>query len=203
MLRGSGTSVVFLDSNPRNCRRAEEAGFPVVFGDGVQERTLMRARPQTVGTAIGLTPNQMVNSVFVSRARERFGVPQGYVAVAQADSGLAPELVESPDVAVLFDGPHDVNRWDVRCRHGQVEVEPWRYRGPGEEGVEIDAALTGGERFVVLAIRRGGKTLPMHPEFKLQEGDVAAVAVHTPEAGEAREALRSAGWEPQPVDEPR
>ncbi len=203
VLRGSGTSVVFLDSNPRNCRRAEEAGFPVVFGDGVQERTLLRARPQTVGTAIGLTPNQMVNSVFVSRARERFGVPQGYVAVAQTDSGLAPELVESPDVAVLFDGPHDVNRWDVRCRHGQVEVEPWRYRGPGEDGVEIDAALTGGERFVVLAIRRGGKTLPMHPEFKLQEGDVAAVAVHTPEAGEAREALRSAGWEPQPVDEPR
>ena len=194
---------MFLDSNPRNCRRAEEAGFPVVFGDGVQERTLLRARPQTVGTAIGLTPNQMVNSVFVSRARERFGVPLGYVAVAQPDSGLAPELVESPDVAVLFDGPHDVNRWDVRCRHGQVEVEQWRYRGPGEESAEIDAAPKGGERFVVLAIRRGGKTLPMHPEFKLQEGDVAAVVVHTPEAGEAREALRSARWDPQPEGEAR
>ncbi|MEE8475891.1 MAG: cation:proton antiporter [Myxococcota bacterium] len=201
VLRGSGTPVVFLDSNPRNCRRAEEAGFSVVFGDGVQERTLLRARAHSVGTAIGLTPNQTLNSVFVSRARERFGVPQGYVAVAQSDSGIAPELVESGNIAVLFDGPHDVNRWDVRCRHGNVQVEPWRYRGPVDAEAEVEAAPKGGELFVLLAIRRGAKTLPMRPDFKLQEGDFAAVAVHTPEADEARESLRRAGWEPQPESE--
>jgi NhaP-type Na+/H+ or K+/H+ antiporter len=77
VLREAGTPVVFLDSNPGNCRQAEEAGFAVVFGDAVQERTLLRARPRSVGSAIGLTPNQMLNSVFVSRARERFGVPRG------------------------------------------------------------------------------------------------------------------------------
>ncbi|MBW2495014.1 MAG: sodium:proton antiporter, partial [Deltaproteobacteria bacterium] len=35
-LRDGGIPVVFLDTNPANCRRAEEAGFPVVYGDALQ-----------------------------------------------------------------------------------------------------------------------------------------------------------------------
>ncbi|HEY5657224.1 MAG TPA: sodium:proton antiporter, partial [Myxococcota bacterium] len=80
-LREAGGSVVFLDSNPQNCRRAEEAGFPVVFGNALQERTQQRARFESVGAVAGITPNQMLNGIFVSRTRERFRVPQGYIAV--------------------------------------------------------------------------------------------------------------------------
>jgi len=200
VLRKAGTPVVFLDSNPGNCRQAEEAGFAVVFGDAVQERTLLRARPRSVGAAIGLTPNQMLNSVFVSRARERFGVPRGYVAVERPESGLAPELVETQDVAVLFEGPHDIERWDVRCRHGSVEIETWCYVGApelaeGETPVKVE------ERFVVLSVGRGGKVQPMYAELKLLQGDVAAVAVHSVERDEAHETLRAMGWKPQPAEE--
>ena len=200
VLRKAGTPVVFLDSNPGNCRQAEEAGFAVVFGDAVQERTLLRARPRSVGAAIGLTPNQMLNGVFVSRARERFGVPRGYVAVERPESGLAPELVETSDVAVLFEGPHDIERWDVRCRHGSVEIETWCYVGApelaeGETPVKVE------ERFVILSVGRGGKVQPMYAELKLLQGDVAAVAVHSVERDEAHETLRAIGWEPQPAAE--
>ena len=200
VLREAGTPVVFLDSNPGNCRRAEEAGFAVVFGDAVQERTLLRARPLSVGAAIGLTPNQMLNSVFVSRARERFRVPRGYVAVERPESGLAPELVETPDVAVLFEGPHDVERWDVRCRHGSVEIESWRYIG-APELAEGETPVKVGERFVILSVGRGGKVQPMHTKLKLQKGDAAAIAVHSVERDEAHETLRAMGWEPQPAEE--
>ena len=200
VLRKAGTPIVFLDSNPGNCRQAEEAGFAVVFGDAVQERTLLRARPRSVGAAIGLTPNQMLNSVFVSRARERFGVPRGYVAVERPESGLAPELVETSDVAVLFEGPHDIERWDVRCRHGSAEIETWCYVGApelaeGETPVKVE------ERFVILSVGRGGKVQPMYAELKLLQGDVAAVAVHSVERDEAHETLRAMGWEPQPAEE--
>ncbi|MDH3213013.1 MAG: cation:proton antiporter [Myxococcales bacterium] len=200
VLRAAGTSVVFLDSNPRNCRQAEEAGFAVVFGDAVQERTLLRARPRTVGSAIGLTPNQMLNSVFVSRARERFGVPRGYVAVARPESGLAPELVETPDFVVLFEGPHDIERWDVRCRHGSVEVEEWCYGGE-PEAAEGEPPTKTGDRFVILSVRRGGKVQPMHEKLKLVKGDVAAIAVHSVERDEAHASLRAMGWEPQPAED--
>jgi Trk K+ transport system NAD-binding subunit len=200
VLRKAGTPVVFLDSNPGNCRQAEEAGFTVVFGDAVQERTLLRARPRSVGAAIGLTPNQMLNSVFVSRARERFGVPRGYVAVARPESGLAPELVETPNVAVLFEGPHDIERWDVRYRHGSVEIEAWCYAG-APELAEGETPVKVGDRFVILSIGRGGKVQPMHSELKLLKGDVAAVAVHSVERDEAQQTLRAMGWEPQPAEE--
>jgi NhaP-type Na+/H+ or K+/H+ antiporter len=54
-LRAAEVPVVFLDANPQSCRRAEEAGFPVVYGDALQERTLTRARFDRVAIAIGLT----------------------------------------------------------------------------------------------------------------------------------------------------
>jgi hypothetical protein len=82
-----------------------------------------------------------------------------------------------------------------------VKVEPWRYRGPVDEEAGVEKAPKGNELFVLLAIRRGAKTLPMSPDFKLQEGDFAAVAVHTPEVDEARESLRRTGWEPQSENE--
>jgi NhaP-type Na+/H+ or K+/H+ antiporter len=196
VLREAGTPVVFLDANPGNCRTAEEAGFPVVFGNAVQERTLLRARPHQVGIAIGLTPNQMLNSVFVSRARERFRVPAGFVAVSNPAEGLAADLVRSEEAVVLFDGPHDVERWDVRCRHGAVEMQKWRYGEPPERDVsETKPNATGhGERFAILAVQRGGKVTPMNAAFKLQVGDVASILVHEPEREEAEELLKQLGW---------
>jgi NhaP-type Na+/H+ or K+/H+ antiporter len=205
VLRKAEVPVVFLDSNPGNCRQAEESGFSVVFGNALQERTVRRARLESVGTVIGLTPNQMLNSVFVSRTRERFRVPRGYVALARPEAGLAPELVQSEEAVVLFDGPHDIERWDVRCRHGSVEVEPWVYGGApeneqdGEEAPESPPKT--GDPLVILALRRGGKTTPMHAGLDFKEGDIAWVAVHTIEREEAHAALRAEGWEPHREEE--
>jgi hypothetical protein len=197
-LHAGGVSVVFLDANPAHCRRAEEAGFSVIFGDALQERTLQRARFELVGTVAGVTPNQMLNNVFISRARERFRVPRAYVAVDRPESGLAPEIVKSEAAVVLFDGPHDAERWDVRERHRDVDVEHWRYggdAGAGEgSGEDAEGAVIPGELFVILMLLRGGKALPMHEGMKLEAGDVASIAVHVPEAEAAHRALRRLGW---------
>jgi NhaP-type Na+/H+ or K+/H+ antiporter len=203
-LKRAGQSVVFLDSNPQNCRRAEEEGFTIVYGDALQERTMQRLRPEAVGTVIGVTANQMLNGVFVSQTRDRFGVPVGYVAVAQAEKGLAPDLVRSEVANVLFDGPHDLERWDVRYRHDQVSIEDWVYRG-ATGAMDAGEADTGskppprpGERFVILAITRGKQVRPMYASFKLQADDVATVAVHSEEREVAHEILRALGWEEAP-----
>lgn len=204
-LREAGTPVVFIDSNPQNCRRAEELRFPVVYGNALQERTLQRARLETVGAVVGLTPNQMLNSVFVSRARERFSVPDAFVAVEQLEGGLAPELVRDEEAHVLFDGPHDVERWDVRSRHGGVTVERWVYRGPPEAAEEAPTKPPVPERgrdlFVVLSVRRGNKLRIMHNELDLAEGDVAGVAVHAEELEDAHRELRALGWQPHAAAE--
>jgi NhaP-type Na+/H+ or K+/H+ antiporter len=210
-LRDANVPVVFLDSNPQSCRRAQEEGFPVVFGNALQERTLHRARMETIGTVVGLTTNQMLNGVFVSRTRERFSVPRGYAAVERPEAGLAPELVQKEEAGVLFDGPHEVERWDVRLRHGGVAVERWVFRSvePASEAQEAEAdvpasppAPTKHDLFVLLAIRRGARTSPMHSDFELKAGDVASVALHVPDIDEARAALLARGFEPEPAKQP-
>ena len=197
-LSEGGTPVVFLDSNPLNCRRAEEAGLPVVFGNALEERTLQRGGFEAVGNAIGLTPNESLNGLFVSRARELFRVPRGCIAIMRLESGVTPKVIESEGADVLFDGAHDVERWDVRDRHGDVEIDHRVYRAKhseserGEEGT----APSSGERFVILAIRRGERSFPMSSSVKLQEGDVAAVALYGPERAAAEKLLTQLGWEP-------
>ena len=191
-LRDRGGSVVFLDSNPEHVRRTQEAGFTVVFGDAVQERTMLRARFESVGSVVGLTPNQVLNSVYASRSRELFGVPHAYIAVMRAGTGIAPDLVQKGDARVLFEGPHDAERWEVRVRHGDVEVEEWVVGDPPEEPL----ASKLGERAVIFGHRRGKTSEPMHAGIRLAKGDGIAVAIYRPEREEAEEALRSLGFTP-------
>ena len=195
-LKNNDRSVVFLDSNPHNCRRAEEEGFQVVFGNALKERTLQRARFEGVGTAVGLTANQVLNSVFATRARELFGVSRCYAAIQQADLGLAPELAAGQNVRMLFDGPHEVERWDVRDRHEEIAVEHWCFSGSEEASAEAESIRSDSDLLVLLCVVRGGRANVMHPDFELKSGDELAVAIHRPEREQAHAALRSRGFEP-------
>jgi NhaP-type Na+/H+ or K+/H+ antiporter len=204
-LRDAEIPVVFLDANPQNCRRAEEAGYAVVYGNALEERTLQRARFDGVGTAVGLTPNETLNGLFVARARELSNVPRTYVALTKLSSGVTPAVVRSQDAEILFEGPHDVERWDVRARNGDLAVEHMRLGRVAEGGVanpDTAASLpSSGERFVILTIRRAERIFLMSLGFRLREGDAAAIAVHVPEREEAQRLLAEMGWAEQPAPE--
>ena len=75
-LKAADIPVIFLESDPKRSRVAEEAGYPVIFGDPLDERTMLRARPELVGKAIALTFNEHFNSVFVRNALDAFDVPR-------------------------------------------------------------------------------------------------------------------------------
>ena len=113
--------------------------------------------------------------------------------------------MQSQQAVVRFDGPHDVERWDVRCRRGSVDVEHWVYRGAPEredEGEEAAQPIPKtGDPLVMLTLRSGGKTTPMHEGLGYKEGDVASVAVHSIEREEAYAALRAQGWQPYREEE--
>ena len=57
------------------------------------------------------------------------------------------------------------------------------------------------ESFVILTVLRGKQLGPMHTGFKLQEGDVAAVAIWADERERAVEVLRELGWAPHVEEE--
>ncbi len=196
-LRGAGAPVVFIDSNPQNCRRVEEAGFTVIYGNALEERTLQRARFEEVRVAVGLTANQTVNAVFVDRARDLFQVPEGLVAVDRIDAGFAKELVDAEQAVVAFDGPHDMGRWDVRDRRGSVAIEHRRYVPDSVAeplAPDADTISTMEEGYAVVAIKRGSRVQPMSVALTPKDGDIATVAIHEVDGDEARDRLAALGW---------
>jgi NhaP-type Na+/H+ or K+/H+ antiporter len=210
VLREQGLNVVFLDSDPKLCHQAEKAGFPVVFGDALQERTLIRGRIELVGTVIGLTPNEHLNHLFVDQARELFGVPQGYVALESFEGEKVPEHIQRLEEHVLWEGPHDVERWSVRLRHKDVVVEQLMYHPPPKPDTDSDAedktsekpspTPKNGELFVILAIQREKSIVPMYTTYKLREEDVAFVAIYRPEREQAIAQLQVMGWQLLPQE---
>lgn len=205
-LRRGDVPVVFLDSNPNGIRRAEEAGFGVVYGDAIQESVMQRARFGFMQTVVALTANRTLNSVFVERARSRFGVPRGLVSTSEVGVGLVSEQVGTGKADVLFDGPHDVERWEVRGRRGDVGVEHFRFEPPkkseDKESEETPTPSSGGlsERFVILSVDRAGQIFVMQAGWEFREGDVIAVAIHLPEREEALRDLTARGWKRAPID---
>ena len=197
-LRRGGVPVVLLDSNPAGVRRAEEAGFAVVYGNALQESVMQRARFGFVRTVVSLTANRTLNSVFVERARARFGVPNGLVATSEVGVGLVSEQVQSGEAKLVFEGPHDVERWDVRGRRGDVGIEHFIHVPVESESDEVAVSSSSGldERYVLLVVERDGVTVVVDAKWVFREGDRIAVAMHMPEREDAIRALASRGWQP-------
>ena len=182
---------------------AEESGYSVVFGDPLEEQTFLRARPELVGKAVGATSNEHFNSLFVRQALDTFDVPHGLIAVESLFGEQSPSLLPPEDADVLFDGPHDHERWDVRWRHQQVVVEAFEYgpvdgtasKGTDQPGPAADRSR---ELFAIVTLTRGRRVSPMRMGYELRAGDVAAVAIHTPDQAEAIATLERLGWHQVP-----
>jgi Trk K+ transport system NAD-binding subunit len=196
-LQAAGRPVTFLDANPEHCRFAQDAGFPVVYGNALEERTLARARPEQAEAVVGLTPNETVNSLFAREAREQYRVPESYVAVARGERGLPGEILERQGSYVLFDRAKDVARWNVRFRHGQTRLLRFQLRTAPEPRSDSHETRTPRrpDSYVILTIHRGDRVLLMHAGLEVREEDEAVVALHREEEAEAFETLGSLGWE--------
>ncbi len=202
-LRRADVKVVFLETDPKRSRTAEEAGFAVVFGDPLEERTMLRAQPTLVGTAVGTTFNEHLNSLFVRQSLELFDVPSGYVAMDDLIGDGPAAYMAHGAADVLFDGPHDGERWDVRWRHGDVQIERLVYEpptapAPGAGDPRSVAPVSRGgpaqERYVMLTVSRRQQVSPMRMGFSPRPGDVAAVALYVAERVQGLETLATLGW---------
>lgn len=191
LLRRGGTTVTFLDTNPHHCRAAEEAGFAAVLGNALDPNTLARARIDRVAAAVGLTANGEVNSLFAREVAEELGVPETYVAQAAGRAAVPDEILARQGSRVAFDGPKDVESWNVRLRHGRARLEQRVHDGtpPAEAPEPTDA-------FVVLALRDGEGWRIAAADDAPRAGDVATVAIATADEAAAEAALAAMGWRP-------
>ena len=203
-LRARGASAVLIDNDSQRCQVAERRNFTVVFGDGLQERTLRRARIELVGTVVGVTFNENLNSQFVRYARHEFDVPTGLVSVSSASEGRPPEHVARHRADVLFDGPHDQERWDVRWRQEEVVIDAFEFHAATKAAAEPPDTPAAVDRrsdtYVILTIQRNRRVAPMARSITLRSGDRAAIALYSRAKEQALAELASLGWHPLPAD---
>lgn len=127
-LRDAGQPVTFLDSGANECHEAEEEGFPVVFGNALEASTLLRANPELFVACITVTPNEEVNFLVASRAREEFDLPEIWAAIQARNGNLTRDMIRRIDASLLFAGQSDPADWAARLRKGGVAVECREYR---------------------------------------------------------------------------
>ena len=200
-LRSAGTRVVFLDSNAAHCNTAERQGYGVVFGNAFDEKVLARARLDQAEVAIGLTSNTAVNALFAQEAWSLFGVPTTYVGVDSIDPGVTTEKIERERGLVLFDGPRDLGRWNVRFRHNEAPIVHRRFAGketkegaaPAKEGEKPVVAERKVEEWLLLALHRDKKALLVDPRTQPQPGDIGTFVLHGPASAAGPEITRGDG----------
>lgn len=206
-LRSTGEEVVFLDANPEASRRAEEAGFKVVYGNGLDTRVLARAAADTRVSCTAVTPNESVNLLFARRIRDRFPGPKVYVALESESHGVTPDMVHQLDARVLFGGAQPVDRWQKHLGP-ETTHETWRY-GPekSQKAAHPDPLAAPDGLLLPLGLLRGKKSLPPDGETRIKKGDVMIFTYAPGKTDEARDWLTHAGWlaqtsDPSPADEP-
>ena len=189
--------ILFCDSNPRHCRDAESRDYRVVWGNALEERTIARLRLERVQGILAMTSNNEVNQHFVSEAAGE-GVPQCFAAIGHHSREVSARIVEKLDGHVLFDGPKDVERWNVRLRHGNAEIVTLRFTGE----VEVEEDPNGRrdpDPGLILAIQREDRREVMFEQHEPVAGDLAFAVLHTPERDEAAARWARQGWSLEPA----
>jgi len=171
VLRDAGEEVVLVDSNPSSIRAAAQAGLHAVFGNGLEERTLLRAGAEDRARALALTANEEVNLLFAQRCRGELRIPEVWVALRNTNVGITPKMVSDLQAHLLLGGARDLAYWTVRLQRGEAALEVWEVVDTEvEPAFPIDREE--GERTLLpLAVERKGRVAPWDERTTLKPAD--------------------------------
>lgn len=195
-LQEGGEPVVLIDTNPEACRAAEEGGFRIIHGNGLDERVLVRAEIETRAGVVALTRNDEVNLLFAAKARQEGKVRRLLVTLSSMREGVTPRMLAEVDARIWSGRPQNVELWLQRLQRNTAET--WRLKlGNGRKSSAgsswlADAALA--NVFVPLVYERSGKLQPVGSDSTFRAGDILTVLVSTERQEEARSALEEGGW---------
>ncbi|MEO6771924.1 MAG: cation:proton antiporter [Kofleriaceae bacterium] len=176
----AGLLVELVDTSTEYAAAAQAAGLKVIYGNGLDPRTLAKARIDSRSHVIAVTASESVNMLFAQQvADETAEPPQLLVAIDPNSTGVAPEMVHKAGATVLFGRGIELDAWLVRLRHKSVELVRRMYVGPvGPRDPFPDHVLP-------LYRERGGVPRLFDDRTELRDGDLVELVLAT----EAREAI--------------
>jgi NhaP-type Na+/H+ or K+/H+ antiporter len=196
-LQGAGETVELIDTDSDDTRLAQEAGLKVIFGNGLDPRTLLKARVDSRRQVIAATPSESVNMLFARKVADIPDPPKLYAAIDPTATGVVPELAHEIDARVLFGRGEELATWLVRWRHHHVELVHRTYAGPPTALPVPPAGAV-----LPLVVERKGKLALVDETTELRDGDVVELAIATEEREVAEAWLAEGPWAEAPLPEP-
>ncbi|NOY68373.1 MAG: sodium:proton exchanger [Deltaproteobacteria bacterium] len=204
VLKTRGEEVISIDANADHCRAARDDCTKVIFGNGLEARTLQRAEIDTRRGAIAATENEEVNLLFISRARAEARGISLFSTLRQSGNSLNDLMLHEAGSQVLFGNPTDVALWSVRLSRGQVVLRVRTLENARH--LEKDAATAWPEEannaMICAAVLRGKNLFPVGDQTRFKTGDKAFFFVLEKEAKFVEKALSETGWVAAGPNEP-
>ena len=187
----SGEEVICIDQNPKACRRAEEEGIKVIYGNGLDEKTLLRAEIDTRLGAMGLSSNEEVNLLFGTKAKEIGKLSVILVGIKSMAEGITSEMVKEIGGRIPFGSQCDIEQWAGWIQRGITSINRYSLTSPASNNNFQD----GTEGIILpLVLHRKSKSQPIDDTTEIKAGDEVTMIVNNQREKEALEWLSSQGW---------
>jgi NhaP-type Na+/H+ or K+/H+ antiporter len=201
-LQSGGEDVVIVDANQDSTEKAQDEGLRVVFGNALEERTMLSAQLETRRGIVGLLTNPAQNLLFAQKGRQEGGAPRAWAAIQRGPGAPDPGAITETGTHLLFAAPQDIELWSVRIRRELTSLEVWEWQGAGrtaqeeeeEEGESWPVPRQHRNKALPLLLRRGEKPHLIDETTELREGDRVEWLILEEAAESAREFLRMGGW---------
>ena len=189
----SGEEVICIDQNPKACRRAEEEGIKVIYGNGLDEKTLLRAEIDTRLGAMGLSSNEEVNLLFGTKAKEIGKLSVILVGIKSMAEGITSEMVKEIGGRIPFGSQCDIEQWAGWIQRGITSINRYSLTSPASNNNFQD----GTEGIILpLVLHRKSKSQPIDDTTEIKAGDEVTMIVNNQREKEALEWLSSQDWIP-------
>jgi len=100
--RDDKTDVIFIDSNKKNCKLAEQKGFPCSEGNGLEPVTYSSILMDNYTSALATSENNEINVLFCSFLKENFGIEHLYTILNEKASVELAEMMDYKDIKLAF-----------------------------------------------------------------------------------------------------
>ncbi|ATB26764.1 cation:proton antiporter [Melittangium boletus] len=195
-LKAADQNVTLVDTGAEACRRAQEEGFQVIFGDGLDERTLLRAQLEGRAGFVGLTVNEGVNLLFTNKVREHDRAALRLVAMHSGHTAIRKEHASTHN-RILFGDERGLDLWASWSERGQVSLERWLLEAPQVDSSNPGESRALEETLLPVLLVRDGQVRLYDDTVRPMAGDRVDFALHAERADEARAWLTAHGWRPE------
>jgi len=192
-LSEGGEPVVLMDSSERSCELAQAEGLTVLYGNGLEERTMLRGLIDARRATLAITPNEHVNFLYAKRVHEHFRSTRVLVGLETQSHGVTASMVEKLPASILFGGERPLGLWIAAMLSKSLIEERWELGFPE---MKVDFSKAPGNAILPLVAYRKGVPFLMELEQSLRKQDVLLLLVRPEQQDVAYQWLRDSGFVP-------